>query len=71
MPIFCFGCKCGEKKEDLFGDRAEADASPIVCECGEKMVRLVTFPRLNLNHWRPNPMEMNAEKEAIAAGAYE
>ena len=68
MPLFDFVCPdCKNADEYLVG----IHDSPPVCPCGAQMVKQIGIPRLNVNHWVPNPLEMNAEKEAIAAGMYE
>ena len=70
MPEYRYRCPCGQ---DMVIEKCMDDSSTeeTCLRCGAVMRRVFEMPRLNLNAWNPDPREMNAEKEATAAGMYE
>jgi len=73
----CTGC---DKIETLTTLPAFGKASR-TCSCGgtllfseivpQKPREGMAYPSVNFNHWRPDYTQMDAEKEATAAGMYE
>ena len=70
MPWYDF--QCGECNQVFERKRPMVQSGdPAFCFCGGASKRLYSRPQISLNHWIPDPREMNGEKEFIAAGGYE